>query len=257
MGYKQRSVEEVGSYLITVTDTLHKTISSPLVALYLHGSAVQGDFRSQTSDIDILGIVDDPLSETQRDALRAALSHQAMPVPAAGLEFVLCSAEATRTLPFDFPFEFALSTGPNWGEQYEPPDTASDIIVDLALCRQAGRVLHGPPASEVIAPISLQLLRKALVFELEWHREHLKDPRDTRIGENAVLNAARSGHAAKSGQIVSKNEGARLWLQEKPTDTLVEHAQALRNGEETCPLDASQVAQFLSKTIRHIVELDA
>ena len=76
-----------------------------------------------------------------------------------------------------------------------------------------------------------------------------------------MLHAAAFGvrgakiNAAQAGQIVSKGEGARLWLEDKPTDTLVGQAQALRNGEPAPALDATPVDQFLASAINQIAEM--
>jgi streptomycin 3"-adenylyltransferase len=218
----------VPAYLEEVRRIHREIFGSDLAGLYLHGSAVQNDFRPGLSDLDILGVVSGAVTPEACKQLTSRLSYENLPVPAFGLELILCLADAVREPVEAMPFEFALSTGREWGLEVEQRGTTSDILVHMLLCRQAGLVLAGAPARDILAPISENLLRAGLMGEMLWHRNDLaRRPSDQQVA-NAVLNAARSLYAAEMGEIVSKSQGAKWWLANNPEDRAVSDALAFR-----------------------------
>jgi len=246
--------ETIGSYLKMVTSTVGEVMGESLVALYLHGSAVQQDFDPSVSDVDILGIVKGPLDANLRNALTRRLNHEALPCPVQGFEFILCTAQSVQEPIFAMPFEYALSTGPHWPLQHEHSSAISDTLIHLTLCRQSGRVLLGPSPSDLVAPVPIALLRRALVAELEWHLEDLGKSLDRAAQRNAVLNAARSASAARTGYILSKSEGARRWSAIDPFADLVARAFESRMRRAT-DLDTEEIRAFLRRVIAMIEAL--
>lgn len=248
---------EIRDYLLAATQSISHVLNEKLLGLYLCGSLVQNDFKTHRSDIDVLGVVSGELDEATRAHLASVLSFETNPVPANGLEVVLFSARAARSPRLDFPFEFALSTGVGLGTESEPPGTANDMLIDIIHCREAGFTLAGPPAREVFGPVHQSMLLRALVEELQWHMQEVNRNFDEMTIVNAVLNAARSLHAAETGQILSKSEGGRWWLQRYPSDKLVAEALAARKGERTISLDAVHTSNFVEKVIDQITDLDS
>ena len=173
-------------------------------------------------------------------------------VPAQGLEAVLFRADTVRLPKLGFPFEFAFSTGPQGEPVCEAPGTADDMLIDIALCRDAGIALAGPSASEAFAPISRRLLRHALVEELQWHKREVRKHVDDTAAVNAILNAARSLHAAESGQILSKTQGGRWWLQRYPFDDLVASALSSREKGQADAITPADVSGFVDEVIHRI-----
>ncbi|MEE4348859.1 MAG: aminoglycoside adenylyltransferase domain-containing protein [Pacificimonas sp.] len=242
----------VDTYLNALTERVRGLLGDDLLGLYLHGSAVQGDVHPGASDIDILGVLAGPLGPDTIAGLESALADKALSVPAAGLEFILCTETAARRPAVPFPFAFALSTGPAWTTCSEPAGIANDTLIDIALCQKAGRTLYGPPPSSLFGPVSKADLRAAILEELQWHRDHLDRPVDGLGAEDGVLNAARAVHAAQTGRLASKSEGGRLWLRRHPGDDLVAEALERRADMSTSALDRDRAEAFIVRAIRQI-----
>lgn len=222
----------VPAYLKAVLAIHHDVLRDDLIALYLHGSVVQRDYHPGASDIDILGIVAGRLDPAVSKQLTARLEHDALPVPAFGLELILCALDDVSQPVSPMPFEYALSTGREWGTQVEARGETSDILVHMLLCQQSGFVLAGPKAGDVLGRIPTATLRSALLGEMLWHRNDLrKEPTDQAI-VNAVLNAARSLYAAEAGQVISKTAGAEWWLSRHPDERTVSQALEFRKGRD-------------------------
>ncbi|EAQ28392.1 putative nucleotidyltransferase [Erythrobacter sp. NAP1] len=239
----------IPAYLKKVVSVHREILGDDLIALYLHGSVVQDDFQAGSSDLDVLGVVSGPLRPAQRERLAVGLSHEALPVPAFGLELILCSADAVRAPVEAMPYDFALSTGVEWGTAVEVDGTTSDILVHMQLCRQAGLALVGQPPCEVLSPIKMSALRAALMGELVWHRNELRGEPSGQGIVNAVLNAARSLHAAETGEIVSKSEGAKCWLEVHPNEEVVAEALGYRHRDRSAAPPIRSARNFVELAI--------
>ena len=250
--------EDIREYLSEITQSFKDVLGGNLVGLYLCGSLVQNDFEPHRSDIDLLGIVSTAPDEATRDQLVSRLSHAARAVPARGLEVVLFPADAVQSPGRGFTFAFALSTSPEGEVECAPPGIADDMLIDIALCRDAGIALAGPPANMAFAPISQNFLCHALIDELRWHQREVQKRLDDTAAVNAILNAARSLHAAQTGQILSKTEGGRWWLKNYPLDDAVAWALSCREsgqGIGSVSLAPAAAIDFVDAVIHRIKAL--
>ncbi|MDQ3742103.1 MAG: nucleotidyltransferase domain-containing protein [Actinomycetota bacterium] len=174
--------------------------------VYVVGSAALGGYEPGRSDLDVLVVVDAPLSGDERRAIVARCSHDALPCPARKLELVVYTAEQVAAPRRDQPFELNLNTGAD-----EPLHAGSDpaaepwhwFVLDLAQAREHAIALHGPPAREVIGAVPRELVMDAMAELLAWYARN--EP-----GEQLVLAAARAWHYAETGAFVPKRE-ALTW----------------------------------------------
>ncbi|MEM7664548.1 MAG: aminoglycoside adenylyltransferase domain-containing protein [Pseudomonadota bacterium] len=247
--------DRVQPYLARVVRLTRDVLKDNLVGLYLHGSAVQSNWLASTSDIDVIGLVAGPIADQQRADLACVLSHEHCPVPALGLEYILCTKQAAEFPTIDCRFEFALSTGADWGTDWEASGLASDTLVDFTLCRQSGHALFGPEPKDVFEAIPIALLRKSLCEELRWHLNELQRSDEPRLLANSVLNAARSVHAAETGVILSKSDGADWWLGRYGPEHLVSGALSIRHEHNAASLDRDRVVDFLNAIENRIAAL--
>lgn len=157
-----------------------------LVGLYLHGSAVLGGFRPGSSDLDVLAVVAEPMDVTSQQSLGEALVDAARDCPATGLEMSIVTVATARDAGH-CPFEVHVCTVP--GDESiqagagHPGDP--DLILHLEVSRRHGLAVLGASPRSVIAPISPERLREAILDELEWGVEHAPL-------SYAILNACRS-----------------------------------------------------------------
>lgn len=246
---------DIREYLSATTQSFQSVLRDKLLGLYLCGSLVQDDFKTDRSDIDLLGVVSGQLDKGTRAELDEELCNAGHTIPARGLEVVLFPAHAARSPGIDLPFEYALSTGPGWETESEQRGIANDMLIDIVLCRNSGFALAGPPAKEAFGPVSEQDLRNALIDELQWHVREVDKGTDDIAAVNAILNAARSLYAAETGQILSKTEGGNWWLQRHPSDSLVAQALARRADRQATPPNPGLVNDFVKTVIDRIIAL--
>ena len=119
--------DEVESYLEALVERLREALGDRLVAVWLIGSAAMGAFRPGESDLDVAVVV-------TRAAGRTSTLDD-LPVPATKLEIVF----------YDRELKVVLDPNPGSGDHW--------YLIDLAIAREHGRALLGPPPSELIGEI--------------------------------------------------------------------------------------------------------
>lgn len=185
---------------------LHDSLS----AAYLFGSAVSGGLRT-SSDLDLLLIVQRPLRVDQRQALVSDWLASSGPPGSSRrpLEITVVTADALR--PWRHPPQRELQFGEWQRSELEaghipPAQPDPDLTLLLAQVRQNSRLLFGRRAEELIAPIPLLDVRRAIRESLsEWTRGWEGDER------NALLALSRMYLTTVTGEFRPK-DAAATWV---------------------------------------------
>lgn len=252
------------AYLKKAADILSACLDDNLTGIYLHGSAVLGGYDAERSDLDLLIVVPRPISDEQRAAVSKALTQEALPCPAVGLEMsIVTEAVAGNPTSAQPAFELHMTTAATdskivdgRGHEGDP-----DLVLHLAVCRAHGQNLLNDGTGnnkiksneEVFGTVPRGLILAQLRDELQWASGDA--PR-----HYAVLNASRAWRFVKDGQLVSKVAGGE-WVLEQANDqdaemqdpgwklALVKAALARQGGAEA-ELDADDVKRFVEFVIR-------
>lgn len=236
------------AYVKAVAAAFEHVLHDDLVGVYLHGSAVLGGFNVHRSDIDILAVVREPIPKLKHGVVDAIQSIE-VPCPAVGLEMsivTLPSAANPTTKPL---FEVHMTTAPQDSKVVDGDDHPGDpdLVLHYAVCRAAGRVLHGSPPDQVFAPVSEELIMSQLLDELHWASE-------SAAGECAVLNACRAWLYAVERRLVSKIGGGQ-WAMDKAAEeekNLVFSAIQRQKGRMDVRTDENAARRFVGAVIRRI-----
>ena len=227
---------------------LMEALGEDLVAVYLHGSAVLGGFRWDRSDLDILALSRRALSDQQFDQVVRALASLAY--PANGLEFSMMTAGEASQPEFPAPRFQLHQTTDGWDRSGKVVDGRAregdpDLILHLAVCRERGVALVGPPPRTSLAPVPDETILSAMRDEIRWAREHGSP-------EYLVLTSARAWLFFATHRIASKIEAAE-WAAERDTERgVIEAALARQRGAEAAiPRDA---AERLAEHVERLTE---
>ena len=106
------------AYVREVARRVEARLGAELVGIWLFGSCALGDFDPERSDVDIQAVTRGTLPVEERRALAAILSHDSLPCPARGLEFVLYAAD-DLTGPDAPRFQLNLNTGSDMPERLD------------------------------------------------------------------------------------------------------------------------------------------
>ncbi|KAB8140385.1 DUF4111 domain-containing protein [Chloroflexia bacterium SDU3-3] len=239
-------------YLRDVRAILRRTLADQLVGVYLFGSAANGSYEPGVSDLDIQAVTHVPVPEALRRELAGLLAHAHLPCPARRLEFVLYSQGAVS--PAARHPRFLLNWNTGAGERdHMSLDAAQEashwFLLDIAMGREVGQALFGPPPAEVFSPIPRPWVLDALLDSLLWHHTH------EGTSANAVLNACRAWRYAAEGVMGSKLDGAAWAMQQLDEPGLI--AQALRHRRHGYAPDPAAVVQLMDRValeVRRAIE---
>ena len=188
---------EVDEYLGALLDRLGAEHTR---GVYAVGSLALGAYEPGRSDIDVLAVLDQRLGEAELRELAGRCGHRELPCPAPKLELVVLDAAAAAGGRPDW--QLNLNTGAGV-EEHVGLDPAAEpshwFVLDMALAREHGITLAGPPAPELIgAPVRAEV-RRAQAEAVAWYAHH--EP-----GPGAVLAACRAWHWEETGRFVSKRD---------------------------------------------------
>jgi streptomycin 3"-adenylyltransferase len=207
---------EARAELEALVGALTETVRDDLVGVYVHGSVALGCFNAARSDVDVIAVVREPLSDEQRLRLVDAL----LRISAAphGIELHVVTRTTLET--WEHPARFELHYSETLRERFafDPvetlarlPATDADLAAHMTVARAVGIALTGPPAAELFPKVPRADLVDSLLRDLEW----------TRTAPSAlygVLSPCRVWATLETGAVHSKLTGARWALEQLPPD---------------------------------------
>ena len=205
-----------------------------LVGVYLHGSLVMGCFNPQKSDIDLIIVVEQPLTDTVKRAyIEMTVEHNALG-PAKGIEMSIVLREVCKPFVYPTPYELHFSAGHlEWFE--EAPDeyiremngTDKDLAAHFTIINKRGKCLYGAPIEDVFAEVPSVDYMDSIWFDVEGAAEEI-----TEYPMYLILNLARVLAYKQEGPVLSKKEGGDWALGRLPAEYRPLIADALREYSE-------------------------
>jgi hypothetical protein len=172
---------DVEVYAAAVVDVVDAV--APVAGAYVLGSALLGGFDPDRSDLDLVAVVERPMSRSDRQAVTEALD--ALPTPVRKLELVVYDVGAK-------PPAYALNYPDGDGE------CPFWFVLDAAIAQERSQPLRGRPWRELLQPVTDAETRSAAEELLRWAGE-----RDDAL---ASPHAARAQHYLEHGEWLTKEE---------------------------------------------------
>lgn len=211
--------------------------------MILHGSLALEDFAPHRGDIDLLAVVENPLSDKQLAVLRDAVDRVRGDAPArVDLRVVIRAAAASPARPTPLEAGFVLRPGKELEMEariVEEPD----LLVELSVARAHGRSIFGRPPDSVIGPVPGQWLVEIGDRQLaEW--QSLTD--DASHAELMVLTACRIWRFATEGLHFSKTVAGRWALGRDRSLSAVDEALRQRTVDPAVAIGEEGIAHLLA-----------
>jgi Domain of unknown function (DUF4111)/Nucleotidyltransferase domain len=238
------SADDALAYADALAQAASRALDDALAAVILHGSLTLGDYLPGRSDIDLLLIVADPLTDAQLAGLAKAVGQQRPRAPIrVDLRVVTRTAAGVPTpLP---PMEAYLRIkGPERCAHIEGRDRGErDLAVEFSVCRAHGRSLLGAPPSELIGRVPDRWVLDAGDAQLaDW--QAIGD--DPPYAQLTVLSACRVWRFAEERQHSAK-DAAGLWaLRHDPSLQVIRSALYQRHGNPAHTIDHAHVDDLLA-----------
>jgi streptomycin 3"-adenylyltransferase len=213
-----------------LTDGLQTTLGNALVGLYVHGSLALGCFNAAQSDIDVLAVGGRALTRAEKLALVDLFLRISLdPSP---VEADVLSVAQLQDWRHPSPFELHYSEWRRDRWTADPratlasfPTENADLAAHVAVTRDRGIPLVGPPPETVFPQVTDSDFRDSLLRDLEWSRT--ADP-----AVYGVLSPCRIWATLETRELHSKASGARWALPRLPEELrpMVEQALASYGG---------------------------
>ncbi len=205
---------QVDSTLSLVRDVLGEATAG----VYLFGSAVRGGLRPD-SDVDLLVVVDRPMTEDERRTMIAGLlARSRSPAHRERRHLEVSAVVLSAVKPWRYPPPMELQYGDWWRAEFEAGELAPwsspnpDLAIVLTTVRDDSVALLGPPARELLDAVPRADLDHALRDVIPELLPGLAED-DTR---NALLTLARIWLTVATGRIEPKDVAATWALERMP-----------------------------------------
>jgi len=214
---KRVNNKEIPQEAYNALKIINELLKDMLVGVYLYGSAVMGGLRKD-SDVDILVVTNQDLSEETRRVLtdRLLMISGRIGNLKGTRPLEVTVVNLNNIVPWHFPPKHEFMYGEWLREQFEKgiiskPAYNPDLAIVLAKLRKNSISLYGPKATELLEPISMADIRKAIKESLPGLITCIRG--DER---NVILTLARMWLTVSTGEIGSKDLAAEWAMQELP-----------------------------------------
>lgn len=189
-----------------------------LEGIYLHGSAVMGCFNPKKSDIDVLIVVKDSMSDADKKAYMDMVVELNSQAPVKGIEMSIVKRIVCKPFVYPTPFELHFSIAHLDWYRNNPNDYVlkmkgedKDLAAHFTVIKHRGKCLYGAPIEEVFADVPMQDYIDSIWNDIADAEEEITDN-----PMYFTLNLARVLAYVKDGCILSKKEGGEWALANVP-----------------------------------------
>ena len=227
-----------------------------LAGIYLHGSAVMGCFNPGKSDLDLIVVVNEPVSDTVKKDFMDMVVELNESAPAKGLELSVVTRNVCDPFVYPTPFELHFSVAHLGWYRNDPDDyiqkmngTDKDLAAHFTIIRSRGQCLYGVPMDEIFSPVPRDDYMDSI-------RNDIAEAVDE-IGDNTMyltLNLARVLAYKEEDLVLSKKEGGNWALKNTPTQfhPLIQDAMSEYVGSEDIVYDTELAKQYAAYMLDRI-----
>jgi hypothetical protein len=217
-------------------------LGDALVSAILHGSLTLADFTPGRSDIDVLAVVVEPLSDDRLAELRKAVDELAGDAPRRVDLRVVTRATAGSPAPAPM-LEAAFTLRPGRAPELQTRFAEPDLVAEFSIARAHGRSIVGYAPEAVIGPVPDDWLIQTGDRQLAaWERR----TDDADHAELMVLTACRIWRFGAERVHCSKAAAGRWALERDPSLGAVEEALHRRTSDPAAAIGEAGVARLLA-----------
>ncbi len=219
-----------------------------LTGIYLHGSAVMGCYNPDKSDLDLLIVVNRPLSDAEkRKFMDMVIQYDSM-APGKGIEMSVILKNVCDPFVYPTPFELHFSRMHADWYRKDPDDyvrnmngTDKDLAAHIMILINRGKCLYGAPVNEVFSEVPANNYLDSIIGDIECAADEIAD--NTMY---LTLNLCRVLAYKEDGLVLSKKEGGEWGLSNLPKEyhKLISDALNEYSGDAKTDFDVTLARRY-------------
>ena len=250
-------IEKYSDLLKKFVSCSKEILGNNLIGIYLHGSAVMGCFQPKKSDLDLLLVVKEDISDEAKRHFMDMVVELNQQAPAKGLELSIVKENVCNPFVYPTPFELHFSIAHLAWYQSNPQDyiekmkgVDKDLAAHFTITYYRGQVLYGKEISEVFTEVSKEAYLDSIWCDIENAVEEIE--------ENPMylmLNLCRVLAYKKEGLITSKQEGGEWGLEnmiQREYQELIQKALKEYQGGDAMVFDVPVARAFAEYMLEEI-----
>lgn len=198
-----------------IVDESKMIFKEDLTGIYLHGSLAMGCFNPKKSDIDLMIVIKNNITDTQKLQFMNHVAELNKTAPEKGIELSIVKEEYCRKFLYPTPFELHFSNAHLQWFIDDPADyihkmngTDKDLAAHFTIIKKYGVVLYGEEINDVFADVPRKDYIDSIWYDVEGAGEDiLEDP------VYMILNLCRAAAFLKNDLILSKKQGGEWAMQ--------------------------------------------
>ena len=255
--------KELKDLLAELQLDIQKIIGEKTIGVYVHGSLAMGGFNPNSSDIDLIIVIEKPLTtKTKKELAHLFLMYSNRPYP---LEVSMLTIQQLKNWQFPTPYEFHYSE--YWRERYEKElkestsiylnadeKKDSDLAAHLTVLQHRGICLNGKPIQQTFPTVPKEDYLLSILGDYEdCLKNFLLDP------VYCILNSIRVYWYLKEGTIPSKPEAGNWGAATLPGDyqkVINQAVYAYENEKMNAAFienDLMEIRDFLKRNIEELL----
>ncbi len=180
-----------------------------LVGVYLHGSMAMGCFNPHKSDIDLIIVIDEDISDEQKLDFMNKIVELNEVAPEKGIEMSVVKREYCKPFVYPTPYELHFSNGHLEWFKNNPKDYVErmkgmdkDLAAHFMIINKYGKTLWGDNIEEVFGEVPREAYLDSIWYDIENAKEDVLDN-----PMYIILNLCRVAAYVKDEEILSKKQG--------------------------------------------------
>ena len=213
------------SLLSTIAQQYRQILCENLVGIYVHGSIAFGCFNWDRSDIDVIIVVNNPISQQIKLQLLQVLIKLSDKAPPKGIEMSVVLKQYCEHFIYPTPYELHFSNGYFEEHSKNPmllchnsPQYDSDLAAHFTVIKHVGIVLYGEPISAVFGTVPKEDYLDSIRKDIENAKNDITSPPMCSNPAHIILNLCRVYAYMKNSLVLSKAEGGYWGLNNLPTE---------------------------------------
>ena len=245
---------EIDNLINSYVERSKEILKENLVGIYLHGSLAMGCFNPLKSDVDLIIVVKEPLTESIKRKYMEMVVELNACGPTKGIEMSIVLKRVCKPFIYPTPFELHFSSGHlDWykksPEEYirEMNGTDKDLAAHFTIINKRGKCLYGPSIKEVFDEVPSDDYMDSIWYDVEHAKKEI-----IYFPMYLTLNLARVLAYKEEGLVLSKKEGAEWAITKLPLEYHPLINDALREYIEG--LDVSYNKSLAKKYAKYMIK---